>query len=102
MIWVVNILTVIVAIYYSIKLSNQKRAYSYSIFVIKIGISLHFLEAYFNSKSEKCEFYIASNFIEAIDSCIDYKSGSMILAQALILAGFTVLIVKLVIKLTSK
>ena len=95
MIYIVNILTVILAVVFSLQLSNEKKAYLYSALFIVFGIGFHLLEAYINYTSEKCSFNQAIGIFDNIDNCIEYDSGSMIVSQAIILAGFTVLFMKL-------
>ncbi|WP_371189284.1 hypothetical protein [Thalassotalea maritima] len=98
MIWLVNILTVIAAVYYAINLSLEKRAFLYSIALIIFGFFLHILQAFLNSAKGECDFDFTHNLLLTIDNCIDYQSGSMIIPQAIILAGFVVIFVRLALK----
>ncbi len=98
MIYLVNIFTIILAVVFAIQLANENKAYLYSVISILTGISMHVLEAYLSVSRGKCGVLNISTIVENIDDCISYESASMLFAQAAILAGFTVLFVKLAIR----
>ena len=97
MIYFVNILTIIFAAIVALQIANEKRKYLSSVALIFMGIIYHIIEAYINYKSGECTYIEKSNFITAIDSCINYESGSMFFAQAFIIGGFTVIFVSYVV-----
>lgn len=93
MIYLVNIATIILAIIFVFQLGDEKNKYRIAFAGIIIGLLLHTIEAYLRFSSGKCVFSESTNIIKSLDTCIDYQSGSMLYAQAMIIAGFTVLIV---------
>ena len=98
MIYIVNIFTVLLAIVFAVQLSSENKAYLYSALAIVFGFSLHIYEAFQNRSMGICEFSDTVGFLVNIDRCIDYESGTMLYAQAAILAGFTVIFIKLASK----
>lgn len=91
MIYVVNLLTIILAVLVAIQIANEKRKYLTSVGLILIGIAFHIIDAYLNLKAGDCTYNENASLLTAIDSCIDYESGSMFFAQAFIIGGFTVI-----------
>jgi len=95
MIYLVNIFTIILAVIFAIQLLNEKYVYKVSVLVILTGVLVHLLEAFLNYTSNSCETTTGESLINNIDKCINYESGLMVFAQAGIIAGYTVIIVKI-------
>lgn len=93
MIYAFNIATILLAIVIALQIANEKRKYITSVGLIALGIIFHILDAYINYKTGECSFNEKNNLLTIIDACIDYDSGSMFFAQALIIGGFTFIFV---------
>lgn len=93
MIYLVNIATLLLAIIVALQIANERRKYLLAVAAIMLGLLAHVVEAFINLRTGACQAATDLNIPGLIDQCIDYEKGSMLLAQAMILAGFTVLIV---------
>ena len=93
MIYLYNIATIILAILFAFQVSNEKHKLITSAGLIILGFAFHIFEAYTNYVSNMCKPIETESILKAIDYCINYDSGIMYYAQAMIIAGFTVLVV---------
>lgn len=93
MIYLVNISTIILAVVFTLVISTEKHKIKTAIFLVLTGLVFHIIEAYLSYTAGKCMLPESPDILNTIDECIDYESGVMLYAQAMIIAGFTVLFV---------
>lgn len=101
MIYVVNIITILLAVVFTVLVSHDKNKLPTSAGLIIIGLAFHVFDAYHNYTGNKCKSTEFDGLLQLIDNCIDYDSGVMLYAQAMIIAGFTVLFVNFFLRKTS-
>ena len=93
MIYLINTAIIIIAILLAIETYNEKKAVFASIVLITLGFSSYAVEI-FNSG---CKLSFNTNILSTIDGCVDYESITMFIAQTLIIAGTTVLLVRYIL-----
>ena len=93
MIYLINSAIIIIAILLAIETYNEKKAVFASIVLIMLGFISYANEIY----SSGCKLPFNKNILYAIDGCIDYESITMFVAQTLIIAGSTVLLVRYIL-----
>ena len=99
MIYLVNIVTLVVALEFALALNQSKHLLAVALASIVVGVLLHWFHAIDRAREGVCKLDSAESilqYIREIDSCIDYEVGEMIFPQALVIAGFTVVVVRLV------
>lgn len=93
MIYAVNIATILLAIIYAFVIASEKKKYWTSFGMIAVGIFFYLYEALLSLFAGKCNASGVYEFLQVIDRCVNYESGDMIIYQAMIIAGFTVIFV---------
>lgn len=101
MIYVVNIITILLAIIYAIEIATEKKKYQTAFGLIGVGFLFYIYEAITGLFEGKCEAFGVLEFIKVFDTCVDYSSGALIMCQAMIIGGFTVVFISFIMSKKS-